>query len=79
MFDVMLFKDRFCMYLEKVLALLGATPNDWTRSGLDHKKIVYLSLWEDVGILQEELKVKQRANKMENMLYFWNGLSNTSM
>ena len=30
-------------------------------SGHERKKLVYFSLWEDVGVLQGELKIKQRA------------------
>ena len=32
-------------------------------NGLERKKIVSFSLWDDVGFLQGELKIKQRASK----------------
>ena len=30
-------------------------------NGLERKKIVYFSLWKDVGVMQGVLKIKQRA------------------
>ena len=30
---------------------------------LDRKKRVYVSYWEDVGVLQEEFKIEQRTDK----------------
>ena len=32
-------------------------------NGIERKEIVCFSLWEDVGVLQDELETKQRANK----------------
>ena len=33
------------------------------KNGCERKKIVYFSLCEDVGVLQGELKIEQRADK----------------
>ena len=32
-------------------------------NGIERKKIGYLSVWEDVAVLQGELKIEQRADK----------------
>ena len=39
-----------------------------TRLGndLEVKEIIYFSLWDDVGVLQWELKIKHRVNKLKN-------------
>ena len=35
---------------------------------LERKNIVYFSLLEDLGVLQGERKIKQRADKLEKVL-----------
>ena len=32
-------------------------------NGLERKKVVYVLLWGDIGVMQEKLKIKERADK----------------
>ena len=59
----MFLKGRFLYIIWKVLVLQKATLIITLQNGLGKKKVVYFSLWEDVGFLQGELGIKQRANK----------------
>ena len=50
-----------CVQLDKILCYSG-NLNDLTTNGLERKKIVYFSFWEDIEILQGELKIKRSVN-----------------
>ena len=59
MLHITVMKGRFMYVIWKVLVTRG-NPN-----GLEIRKIVCISLWEDLGILQGELKFKEKANKLK--------------
>ena len=53
-----------CVTLQRTSAIYtGETLVTRLENCLGRKKIVYFSLWEDVGVLQGKLKFKQRADK----------------
>ena len=44
-------------------------------NGIKRKEVIYFLLLEDVEVLQGKWKIEDRADKMEKVLYLWNGSS----
>ena len=62
MFHIMVLKDRF----EKSTCPAGKTLMIMLVNGLERKKIVFFLFWEDVWVLQGELKIEQWNDKCKN-------------
>ena len=53
------------MSFEKSIFPTGETLMMRLENGFEKKKVVYFSLWEDLGALQGELEVEQRAKELK--------------
>ena len=68
MYHVIILKDRFFVCNLKNTCHTGETLMTRLGNGLERKKMVHFSLWEDVEVLQRELKIEQRAHKWKSAI-----------
>ena len=63
MFHVKIMKDKFTYVNRRSTCPIEERLMVWWENSFERKKIVYFSLCEDVGVLEGELKIKDRADK----------------